>query len=508
MNPWRSAGDPPPHTPNILVVDDDRRVRELIEIALTSHGFGVSTAADGDEAVKCALGQRPDLVVLDVRLPKRSGLEVCDVLRGDPDDPSVPIILVSATSETDARLQAFARGADDYLAKPFSPKELVARIKRLLARSAEARHAQKRARELERDLTRAVEESRRARLDVRREQGLREQALGVGQELLRCLDEDALASRFLLGVQSKLNVRVASLLAPDATSGRMIVRAIRGDRLERVARIAVAPDGELARVLVGLGRVVDRRELERFPELRDEIAPLVAGRMSLLAPLCSLGGLQGILVADERADGCESSRADLDLISALCETAGLALENARRFHAPVERLLSMLVDRAHASAALRAVHAEAADLVREVARLGVVPPRQRELIHHAVALGAWGGTAEGRTSLGALESLDRTGRVADLERLWDERNLAPSGDEACPDEARARLLVHVGLRYAAVRAQGATREEALADATERPAASLDPSTRRALALAAEGRRARDREEERPRPGRGAAEQLS
>src|SRR5206468_1644746 len=78
-------------------------------------------------------------VVLDVRLPKKSGLEVCELLRQDPDDPHVPIILVSAAAETEARLQGLARGADDYVAKPFSPKELIARIRRLLARSSETR---------------------------------------------------------------------------------------------------------------------------------------------------------------------------------------------------------------------------------------------------------------------------------------------------------------------------------------------------------------------------------
>src|SRR5881409_4370480 len=89
----------------VLIVDDDRRVRELLEIALTSSGFGVITAADGDEGLLRAQRERPDLILLDVRLPKRSGLEVCDILRNDPTDPSIPIILVSAVSSSDHRLQ-------------------------------------------------------------------------------------------------------------------------------------------------------------------------------------------------------------------------------------------------------------------------------------------------------------------------------------------------------------------------------------------------------------------
>ncbi len=80
--------------PRILIVDDDRRILELLEIAFTAHGFRVLTAPDGEEATKLTLAERPDLVVLDVRLPKKSGLEVCEWLRKDPDDPLVPILML------------------------------------------------------------------------------------------------------------------------------------------------------------------------------------------------------------------------------------------------------------------------------------------------------------------------------------------------------------------------------------------------------------------------------
>ena len=185
MSPGLAQARSGPVTSRVLVVDDDRRVRDLLEITLSSNGLGVITAEDGEQAVHRARAERPDLVLLDVRLPKKSGLEVCDLLRSDPTDPSVPIILVSASAEPDQRLLAFARGADDYLAKPFSPKELVARIQRLLARAGEARVAQRRAQELERELTSARREARRADEDARREQWLRELATGPGRDLLR-----------------------------------------------------------------------------------------------------------------------------------------------------------------------------------------------------------------------------------------------------------------------------------------------------------------------------------
>jgi len=149
-------------SPLVLVADDDPRILELLQLAFTNEHFRVITAADGDEAIRRALAERPDLVVLDVRMPRKNGFEVCDWLRHDPEDPQVPILFVSAAGDTDVRIEGLARGGDDFLAKPFSPRELVARSRRLLARAGEARAHQRRATALERDLGHAQDETRRA----------------------------------------------------------------------------------------------------------------------------------------------------------------------------------------------------------------------------------------------------------------------------------------------------------------------------------------------------------
>jgi CheY-like chemotaxis protein len=234
-----------PVTPcKVLVVDDDRRVRELLEIALTSNGFGVISAADGEEGLLRAQRERPDLVLLDVRLPKRSGLEVCDVLRNDPLDPSIPIILISALAESDHRLQGFLRGADDYLAKPFSPKELVARVRRLLARATETRNAVRRALELEREIASVKREARRAGEDARREESLRDVADTAGRDLLALLDLDALVERLLGLVHVPLRAATTAVLVRDRAGTHLVARAIRGDGFERIASLrleAMAP---------------------------------------------------------------------------------------------------------------------------------------------------------------------------------------------------------------------------------------------------------------------------
>jgi DNA-binding response OmpR family regulator len=122
----------------ILVVDDEPDAVELIEFNLCQAGFDVSTAADGAEALKKAREVRPDLIVLDVMLPEMSGLEVCKVLRRDPATAAVPIIMLTARAAEVDRVVGLEIGADDYVTKPFSPRELVLRIRKILERGERA----------------------------------------------------------------------------------------------------------------------------------------------------------------------------------------------------------------------------------------------------------------------------------------------------------------------------------------------------------------------------------
>src|SRR5262245_1586223 len=345
----RSLAGSATHTavaPCILVVDDDRRVVDLLNIALAAHGYRVVSAVDGEEAVRLALGKRPDLVVLDVRLPKKSGFEVCEILRQDPDDPFLPIIMVSAASEMEARLQGFARGADDYLSKPFSPKELVARIKRLLARAADARESRRRSREAEMELARTRDNVKRAHAELQRERRLREFTAGLARDLHGALDAEELAGRFLLAVQTQLDVGVAALLASERAGGPFVPVAIRGDGLERVAPFSLAPDSELMSLLVGLGRPIRRPELERFPELGPELQALVTQGIALIAPLRGANGLEGVLLADDRLDGEDATGLDLDVLTLLCDAAAVGLANARRCRALADGLVETMVARA------------------------------------------------------------------------------------------------------------------------------------------------------------------
>jgi len=118
----------------ILVVDDEPEAVELIEFNLKQAGFGSISAGDGAEALKKARLLTPALIVLDLMMPEMDGLEVCRILRRDPATASIPIIMLTAKASEMDRIVGLELGADDYLTKPFSPRELVLRIKRILQR--------------------------------------------------------------------------------------------------------------------------------------------------------------------------------------------------------------------------------------------------------------------------------------------------------------------------------------------------------------------------------------
>ena len=118
-------------TQKILIIEDDKSVQQLIRMYLVNDGFEVIFSMDGKEGLDKALNDNPDLILLDLNLPKIDGIEICKKVRINSD---VPIIMVTAKIEELDRLDGLENGADDYITKPFSPRELVARVQAVLRR--------------------------------------------------------------------------------------------------------------------------------------------------------------------------------------------------------------------------------------------------------------------------------------------------------------------------------------------------------------------------------------
>lgn len=130
-------------SPHILIVDDDREIRDLLSRFLRKHGVRASVAADGREMRKQLADAHIDLVVLDIMMPGETGLQICAQLRAQTSGPNLhgaklPIIMLTAAGEETDRIVGLEMGADDYLPKPFNPRELLARIRAVLRRSEDA----------------------------------------------------------------------------------------------------------------------------------------------------------------------------------------------------------------------------------------------------------------------------------------------------------------------------------------------------------------------------------
>ncbi len=115
----------------ILVVDDDPKIVEIVSLYLKREGYRVLAAYDGGQALEIARQKQPDLIVLDLMLPGLDGMDVCRLLR---DESDVPILMLTARASDEDKLRGFDVGADDYLTKPFNPRELVARVRAILRR--------------------------------------------------------------------------------------------------------------------------------------------------------------------------------------------------------------------------------------------------------------------------------------------------------------------------------------------------------------------------------------
>jgi len=119
----------------VLIVEDEQDIRDLLAFNLSREGYQVATAATGTEGLRQASRERPDLVLLDLMLPEMDGLEVCRRLRQDPATAAVPVIMLTAKGHEVDRIVGLEIGADDYVVKPFSPKELLARVRAVLRRA-------------------------------------------------------------------------------------------------------------------------------------------------------------------------------------------------------------------------------------------------------------------------------------------------------------------------------------------------------------------------------------
>jgi len=217
----------PDRAPRVLVVEDEETILDFVTLGLRYEGFEVERAADGREALDAFNRQRPDLVVLDLNLPAIDGMEVCREIRRRA---ATPILMLTARSDVEQRVEGLDAGADDYLPKPFKLAELLARIRAVLRRHAVSfervlRHGPL---ELNRDTREVLLSARPLILTVREFDLLEELLLHPRQVLRRTVLLDRVWGTDYLGDGNLIEAQVSALRDKLGDRERRLIRTIRG----------------------------------------------------------------------------------------------------------------------------------------------------------------------------------------------------------------------------------------------------------------------------------------
>ena len=321
----------------ILVVDDDRRVVDLLQISLSQNGYHVTAASSGEEGLEAVRRDTPDLIILDLRLPKKNGFEVCAALKSSKDTAMIPVIMVSATAEVDARLQGLMHGADDYLTKPFSPKELLIKVRRIFERMEKHETLSTKNRELETEVARNREDLVVRNKELRFQVFSLETLMGLTHQLNSSLDLEALLGTMILSVVGQLRVNSACLFLTDQREDpkRLDAWTFKGVKEDLVRSIHFLYEDEFIRAILPTegeeGRAVRLQDLSEDPSLERSVGPLYAAGFTLVCPVMMKQKLTAILAVGEKVSGQDFQSTDLEMVKALSESAGIAIENARLF---------------------------------------------------------------------------------------------------------------------------------------------------------------------------------
>ena len=351
----------------VLVIDDNHETqRMLAELVLEPNGYQPIVALDGGEGIRLALQERPDLIILDMRLPKQSGLEVLEVLHQQ--DVDIPIVFVTGHESAESAVQAFRLGVHDYVIKPFDPKEMQETVRRALAstRLVEERD------QLTQQLLEANQKLQRQLQELNA-------IYTIGRSVTSLLDLDLVLNHVVEAAVYVSNAEEGLLLLLDRESGELYLRAAK-DIDEKVARnLRVQVDDNAA------GRAIQTARPVLVTGERTKIATGYLVQALLYLPLqVPERGVIGVLGVTHRESARSFSERDVFLLSTLADYASIAIENARLFEtAEIERAKLEAVLR-EAQDAILVVDEEDNTMLCNAALLAALDLAETDLLHRPV----------------------------------------------------------------------------------------------------------------------------
>ena len=376
---------------NILVVDDDPNVVEILTESLRGRGYRTESAYSGTEAVEKYDSFQPDLVVLDILLPGKNGFEVCDEIRARDKLRDVPIIIISANSIPDSMVRVFSAGAQDYIKKPFSIKEIMAKVENFLSQANKRKDLREQNLLLEGEVQKGQEDY------VRVNRSLKKKALdirtlfGLSQDLNRLMYPEELINIFSLTVIGQLGIEAVALFRTfDEASPFLSFAGGKGTQNGILASIRLSREIGLSRQLLKTQDILSFSDESLDEEARREAEFLLNFGFDMCFPLIVKSRLTGIVFMGKKINGQEYTGEELELFKSICNSAATGLENSRLYSELQNTYLStikVLVSTIEAKDTYTCGHTErVADYARMITEEMGLPKKEREIVSFGAAL--------------------------------------------------------------------------------------------------------------------------
>ena len=400
----------------LLLVDDDPNVVEILTESLRSHGYETESAMDGEEALRKYDECKPDLVVLDVVLPKKDGFAVCDEIRARDIHRDVPIIMVSANSIQDSLVRGLRSGAQDYLKKPFSIKEIIAKIDNFLSQAQHRRDLRERKSQLEGELERGQADYTRVNRELKKRVLDMRTLFGLSQDLNRLRDPEDLIHVFCLTVVGQLGVgSVALFYAFDELDDYLSYAGGSGLADGVLQSVRLSREIGLSRHLLGRQNVARLVDADLPADAAREADFLAQFGFAFAYPLVVKSRLIGIVFIGPKVSRQEYAVDEIELFRSICASAATGLENGRLYaelQATYLSTIKVLVSTIEAKDAYTRGHTDrVAEYARMIAEEMRLSKRDIEIVSFGAALHDIG-------KLGVYENiLNKPGELTEQE--WE-----------------------------------------------------------------------------------------
>jgi len=315
----------------ILVVDDDMKIQDILRHTLADEGHLVHVASDGQQALEYYERYMPDLVILDIALPDMDGRHVWQKIRSIDNGMNVPVLFLSASSDIDTRISTLDGGAEDFIVKPFSLREVIAKVRRVLLVRNRTRVLEEKQEELESEVTEGKQNVAQVNRELKRQLLSMKTLFTVTQDLNRRLDLDELINRFALTLVGELQLSSMAVFVVERKEDKFTLHGLKGFDKKRISDLTISSTSRFAKWLGKQPRpqkLVRRRGkqlINRLPDVRLAIFEYVT-------PIIVKQQLAGVVFTGPKISGREYTAFERDMLQSICNSAGIGIDNSRLFH--------------------------------------------------------------------------------------------------------------------------------------------------------------------------------